>query len=495
VTEPEAPSELHGGWHPSTEEVVSVLGEGWVKGPGPLYEKLASSLQAAVEYGHLPPGTSLPSERALAQALFVSRNTVVAAYGRLRAIGVVDSRRGSGTWVRGRAAGRFGDEETLGMLTRDPYLSTFIDENPVAIDLTIPTPRAAFDELATGVLFAGAGPELLQEATPLGYQPRGLPSFRRAVAAYLESRGLPTSENDVLITTGAQQAISLLLQLFLRRGDEIAVENPTYRGLIDALLFARARVCPLAIDDPELPARLHSLSAERRPRLIYLTATCHNPTGHTVGAATRREIVRVAERHGIPVIEDAVLADLDLGEAPPYLAAFATRASSVIVIGSLSKVVWGGLRVGWIRASSPVISRLARLKALADMGTSTVSQVIALRAMASLDSTISTQRAEVATTLALMEESLRTHVPAWTWRRPSGGRSIWARLPAGTSKDFAQLALLHGVAVSAGSALCFDGAGDHHLRLPFVQSPGVIEEACRRLGDAWSFYTTGLEAG
>lgn len=107
----------------------------------------------------------------------MSRSTVVAAYGQLRDNGVLVSRQGSGTWVRGRAAGRFGDEETLGILSRDPYLSTFIDENPIPINLTIPTPRAAFEQLAAGLLFSGVGGDLLKEPTPLGYQPRGLPSF------------------------------------------------------------------------------------------------------------------------------------------------------------------------------------------------------------------------------------------------------------------------------------------------------------------------------
>ena len=481
-------SEQRQRWQPTAADLTAVLGERWVEGSGPLYEKLAGSLRRAVEHGYLPAGTYLPSERLLAQALFVSRSTVVAAYRLLRAEGVLASRQGSGTWVRGRVAGTFRDEETLSILTRDPYLSSFIDASPVPIDLTVPAPRAALESIAARGLLADVGAELLREATPLGYQARGLPSFRRAVARYLHARGLPTSEDDILITSGGQQAISLLLSLFLRPKDEVIVENPSYRGLIDALLFARARVLPVAIDDPNLPSWLHDLATTQAPRLVYLTPTCHNPTGFTLGPETRREVVRVAAKLGVPIVEDTVLADLSLEEPPSYLASYAKRPSSVIVIGSLSKAIWGGLRVGWIRASSPIISRLARLKALTDLGTSAVSQIVALELMTNIEPILQVQRDEVRTSLALMEDLLGVHAPDWTWRRPSGGRSVWIRLPQGKSKDLAQLALMYGVALSAGSTLSFDESFEDYLRLPFVHPPEIMREGCRRLGDAWTSY-------
>jgi DNA-binding transcriptional MocR family regulator len=469
-------------------DVGALLPPDWVQGRDPLYVKLAGAVAAAIELGSLPVGAHLPPERALAEELFLSRSTVVAAYRVLRGRGLVTSRRGSGTWVRGRTAGTYGDEETLGILARDRYLSTLIDESLVPIDLTVPAPQAAFERLAATGLLAGATPDLLREATPVGYQPRGLPSFRQAVADYLDARGLPTTADDVLVTTGAQQAISLLLDLFLRPGDEIVVENPSFRGLIDALLFARGRVLPLPIDDVDLPSRLQQLVTAHMPRLVYLTPTCHNPTGTTLDAEVRRAIVRVAARHGVPVVEDTVLSELDLGNPQPYLAAHARREDDVILIGSLSKVVWGGLRVGWIRASPAVISRVARLKALADMGTSTVSQIVALQAMGHLDDLVEIQRNEVRDALNQVEAGLYKHIPEWEWRRPSGGRSLWVRLPNRDAAEFAHVAFLHGVAVAAGSTLAFGDVGREFLRLPFVHPPAAIGEACRRLADAWRAY-------
>jgi DNA-binding transcriptional MocR family regulator len=209
-------------------DVAASLGETWINGAGPLYEKLARSLQRAIDDGHLAGGSYLPSERRLAETLLVSRSTVVAAYRSLRDKGTLASRRGSGTWISGRSVGSYSDEETLSILARDPYLSGVIDTSSAPIDLTLPAPRAALERI-TAVLARNSGwTDLLTEASPLGYQPRGLHSFRRFLARHLEQRGLPTSEDELLITNGGQQAIALLINLFLRQNDQVIVENPSY---------------------------------------------------------------------------------------------------------------------------------------------------------------------------------------------------------------------------------------------------------------------------
>ena len=488
--------EQNGHLQATAADVVASIGERWVDGRGPLYEKLARALQEAVDHGHLPSGAYLPSERVLARSLFVSRSTVVSAYGLLRRNGALGSRRGSGTWVCGRSAGRFGDEETLGILARDPYLSGVIDESPAPIDFTLPAPRAALDEIRGAGLLDRVGTGLLADAAPLGYEPRGLRSLRRALIRLLESRGLPTSEDEILITNGGQQAISLLLGLFVRPGDEIVVENPSYRGLIDAVLFSRARVLPVGIEDTALPARLRALASEHAPQLVYLTTTCHNPTGSNVDAEVRREVARIAVEFGVPLVEDMVLADLSLELPPPPVATFARRSAPIIVVGSLSKVIWGGLRIGWIRAPAPIVSRLARLKAVADMGTSAVSQLVALELLPALeDRILDVQRREVKRSLELAEELFGTHTPNWRWTRPKGGRSLWIRLPHGDGQDFARLALSHGVALSAGTTLSFDGSFEPYVRVQFVQPPGLLREGVRRLGMAWDAYSAGMVGG
>jgi DNA-binding transcriptional MocR family regulator len=480
------------GQQSSLETLVEVLGPDWAEGTGPLYEKLASALRRAVEHGFLAADTRLPSERGVAEALFVSRSTIVAAYDVLRDEGLLSSRRGSGTWLRGRLPGTFGDDQAFTAVAQDAYLSNFIDSPPSAINLTVPMPTAALESVFSDAMPGRFGAEVLREATVIGYQPRGLPSLRRRIARYLELGGLPTSPDDVLVTGGAQQAVSLILSLFVRPNEELIVENPTYRGLVDALLLSRARAIPLNIEDVDLPSRISALASQHAPRLIFMTPTCQFPTGITVDEDSRREIVRVAKKASIPIIEDTVLADLSLDRPPAHLAAYASGSTPVILIGSASKVLWGGFRVGWIRAPAPVISRLVRLKAISDMGTSAIAQVVVRDLLENIDSILELQRAEVRSSLDLMETALRTSLPDWRWRRPKGGRSLWVQLPHGNAKNFAEFALLNGVAVSSGTTLSHDGGFEDFIRLPFVYPPRIISEACHRLQDAWTSYAATL---
>jgi DNA-binding transcriptional MocR family regulator len=429
----------------------------------------------------------------LADTLYMSRSTVAAAYAVLRDEGIVTSRQGSGTWIWARP-GTFGDEHTLSALAQDTYLTSFIDPSPAAIDLTVPMPTAALDIVFSAVLPRRLGAELLRETTPVGYQPRGLASLRGLLAEYHAARGLPTSPNQILITSGAQQAFSLILALFVRPQDEVIVENPTYRGLIDSLLFSRVRSIPLTVDKVGVPSRLADLLSTHAPRLIFLTPTCQYPTGITMPDECRREVARLANRFSVPVVEDAVLNDLSLEPPPPLLSSYAPGPAPVLLVGSASKILWGGLRVGWIRAPTPLISRLARLKALADMGTSAVSQVVFRELLRGLEERLlSIQRDEVRTSLELMEDALRSHLPEWRWRRPEGGRTLWVRLPRGDARDFAQVALAHGIAVTSGETLSIDGSFTDHLRIPFVFPPKLISEGSHRLEDAWAAYTPLLD--
>ncbi|UGS36537.1 aminotransferase-like domain-containing protein [Capillimicrobium parvum] len=479
----------------SLARLVEMLGPDWNEGPGPLYAKLGAALRSIVETGFLASGTRLPPERDLAKQLFISRSTVVSAYSVLRDEGVVASRQGSGTWVHNRRQGTFSDEAALSALVQSSYLSSFIDPSPAPIDLTVPMPVAALESIVGMMLPGELGRDLLREATPVGYQPLGLPSLRRQIARYLEARGLPTDEEDLLITSGAQQAISLLLNLFVRPNDAVIVENPTYRGLVDALTPSHARPVTLPIEDANLPGRLRELIDADAPRLIFITPTCHYPTGLTVPEHQRRSLVEVAARASVPIVEDTVNADLSLERPPPYLATYADGLTPVILVGSASKIVWGGLRVGWIRASSPLISRLARLKALSDMGTSLLSQIVVRELLGNLDAILTTQRNELRDSLELMEDTLNAHLPDWRWRRPHGGRSMWIRLPRGDARHFAQFALMSGVAVTAGDTLSVDGSFADHLRLPFVYPPEIIREACQRLSHAWMAYSESLIRG
>ena len=297
-----------------------------------------------------------------------------------------------------------------------------------------------------------------------------------------------------MVTSGAQQAIALAGALLLRRGDTALVESPTFLGALDALGASGATLAAVeAGPDGLRPEALRAALRAHPARLLYLTPTFHNPTGATVPEGARREIARMASEAHVTIVEDESLVDIALGSAPPpSLAALAPNAP-VISIGSLSKLCWGGLRVGWIRAPEPV---LTPGQPVAAPGSSMLSQVVAVRLLERADEVRRLRRAQIAGQRDALAATLHEHLPEWSWTLPEGGLSMWARLPHGDASEFAQVALRHGVSLLPGSMLSADGGHPRHLRLVFVHEAGVIAEAVSRLAQAWQAYAPmALPAG
>jgi DNA-binding transcriptional MocR family regulator len=473
------------------EELARLLGDD-LSGPGALYRQLATALASAVGAGLLVAGDRLPSERDLAHTLHVSRATVVAAYDELRGRGVVESRQGSGTRIAAPA-----DREPAAVTRRlQRGLSTAAVRR--------------FDGAAEGLIsmryalepgdprIASALMDVVEEDLPtlldeVGYAPRGLPSLRAAIADHHTSSGLPTRPDEVLVTTGTHQALALVSQLLLERGAMVAVESPSWPGCFDTFSGLGARLVGVPMDDDGLRAdRLGELVAAGQVAALFVMPTFHNPTGTLMSAVRRRDVARVAAEAGVPVVEDLAYSTTltHTGALPPPIAASAPAGARVLTLGSLSKALWAGLRVGWIRAGADEIEQLGHLKASADMGTPLIDQALAARLVPDLatlgaDRTaVALERLEHATTL------LRTHLPDWTWRVPAGGTALWIRLPGYDAARFAQVALRHGVEVTPGRETDPTGAWDDHLRLPFTFEPALMSEAVRRLAGA-AAETTG----
>lgn len=470
--------------------LIAQLGP-WSSRPGPLYRRLADALRAAIERGEIEVGRRLPPERALARQLAVSRTTVVQAYDVLRGDEWLESRQGSGTWVSRApdataALGEWRPANATVMMKRD-QLATGLTPSPGTIDLTCaclpPLPGLIEESLAQ------AGEALGEAARDHGYSALGLPALRRAIARHLEARGLPTLESQVLVTSGAQQAIALAGALLLRRGDTALVESPTFLGALDALGTSGATLSPVeAGTDGVRPEALREALRARPARLLYLTPTFHNPTGAIVPEGARREIARLASDAQLTILEDDSLVDISqAAPPPPSLAALAPRAP-IVSIGSLSKLCWGGLRIGWIRAPEPVISRLAGLKVASDLGSSMLSQVVAVRLLERADEVRRRRRVQLTTQRDALATALERDLPDWSWTLPEGGLSMWVRLPHGDASELAQVALRHGVSLLSGSTLSADGGHPQHLRLVYVHEPGVIAEAVARLARAWQAY-------
>ncbi|MGW7101362.1 aminotransferase-like domain-containing protein [Streptomyces sp. NPDC054838] len=343
--------------------------------------------------------------------------------------------------------------------------------------------RAAFDAALSA---PGSAARALQYSTT-----EGVPELRATVAARATARGLPTTADQVAVTTGSQQALALLTSALLDPGDAVLVENPTYLAALQGFGLAGARVIPVPCDeDGILPDALEEIVRRERPKLLYCVPTFQNPTGRTLPGARRAAVAEVAARLGLWLVEDDPYGDLRYeGAHVPWLAAHPGAEDRTALLGSFSKVMAPGLRLGWLRAPAALLRAAVVAKQAADLHTSTVNQLAAAHYLASadLDAHIDGVRAAYRIRRDALLAGLPGALPAGSeWNRPEGGMFVWARLPAGhDATALLKSAVAHDVAYVPGAPF-FTGAPDHRtLRLSFVtHTPAEIAEGLRRLGRA-----------
>ncbi len=467
--------------------VGGVLGD-WTAGRGPLHRKLADGLREAILSGDLPAGSLLPAERVLAGQLSVSRSTVVVAFDRLRSEGLLVSRQGSGTRVSPDLRRPVADGSVPGGTGQAVFRR--LVEGPgelISLACAIPPCHPAVAEALTGLTPA----DLEVPLTRTGYHPLGLPELRRALADLHTREGVPTAAEQILVTTGAQQAINLAAALFVRPGDTVVVESPGFPGVLDVFRAAGARLVPVGVDsDGARVDEIDRLARRSAVGAVFVMASFHNPVGVALGEGRRRHLASLAAELGLPVIEDNAMEHARLGVSPPPSVG-SMGDGPVVTIGSLSKVLWGGLRLGWIRASEELIGRLVRVKVIHDLGTGVVGQLVASRLVPRLEELRDTRQAQLLDSLATLTSLLERRLPGWRWDRPQGGPSLWVRLPWGDTDTFAQIALRHGVEIVPGSAMTPDVASRDHLRIPFVFDRGQTEQLVDRLAAAWAAYAPG----
>lgn len=455
----------------ATPHLLRLLGD-WHAG-GAAYPALAAALRALIVEGRLPPFTRLPSERELAPALGVSRNTVTAALDVLRQQRYLASRRGRGSWI-----------------TSPPLPDSRPDEpEPPAgdvIDLTLANLPAP-PEL--GEVALQAAHALVPELGGNGYEPFGLPAARAAIAEYLTGRALPTDPGQILVTQGALHAWDLTLRTFARPGDRILLETPTYPGALDAV---RAHGCvpvgvPVSGDGWDLP-QLRAALRDARPVLGYLIPDFQNPTGYRASARERAAVARAARGAGVLLVSDESLAELTLepgkSTLPPSLAA-GDSGTGVLAVGSLSKPVWGGLRTGWLRGDPQLVRRMALARGSQDVGSPILDQLMAVEVLRRFDTLLPARREWLRERRDALLSTLAEQCPVWRVERPTGGMTVWVELPEGTSASaLAARAADHGVRVAPGPRFGVDGGFDQRVRLPFTQPPARLAEAVRRLAAA-----------
>jgi DNA-binding transcriptional MocR family regulator len=473
--------------HIGPQALADLLG-GWPAADGPLYRLLASRIGRLADTGELPPGIRLPPERALAAALAVSRNTVALAYQVLRDDGMAESRQGSGTRLMPHRTTPAAAHRANGFFARMLGDGAAMDLTMVAVECApavaeaLQSPRDVLGDR-----------ELSRLTGSTGYLPYGLTELRAAIAAMLGgAHAVPTSADEVLVTTGAQQALELLVRSEVTPGQAVVAEDPTFPGFLDAVQRAGGRLVAVPPGDV---ARIADAVAVHRPALVYLIPSFHNPTGALLPAAARLDIVELARRHpDVTVIDDLSMAELPLpgrllgdgrsGDAvPPPLAALAPRLPNVVTVGSFSKTYWGGLRTGWVRAPEGIIARLAAAKAAADLGSPPFQQAILAALVRDRHDEILKYRADwTRDRYAAIASALSSLLPGWAWTPPAGGLTIWARLPGeADSSAFAQAALRRGVAVIPGRLLSVSARRSSWLRLAFVRPPSELAAAVQTL--------------
>jgi DNA-binding transcriptional MocR family regulator len=441
-------------------------------GERPYYEALARAVRALVLDGRLAVRVRMPAERHLAAELGISRTTVTAAYDRLRDQGYLDSRQGAGSWTA------LPDPATLG--AENPWLTS--EDNGM-------TPMHAAAPAATTLLpwaMALAAEDHPRYTLGIGYHPMGLPTLREAIAARYTARGLATRPEQILVTVGAQHAIHLVMSLLIGQGDAVVVESPTYPHALDTARRRGARLVPVGVDADGWQLDLVAAAMRQSSaRMAYHVPDFQNPTGRLMDDAGRAALADAARRNGTVLLIDESWAELALRDLPPVVpvAGFDT-GGNVISIGSASKLWWGGLRIGWVRATAELVRRLAALRASVDLAGPVFEQLVAARLFERIEEARAERRRTLTASLDTMATALRDTLPSWSFTLPDGGGSLWIRLGTPSAIRLADAAACHGVRLAPGPWFGVDGTLESYLRLPFTQPPQVLADALPRIAAA-----------
>jgi DNA-binding transcriptional MocR family regulator len=446
----------------------------------PAYRGLADALRLLIVDGRVPVGTRLPSERDLTRALGVSRTTISRAYAELRERGFLSSRQGSGSVTTVPR-----DSGSRGSSALEPVDGAGAD----VIDLTCASMTAP---PGTAAAYEAALAELPAHLAGTGYHPHGLPALRALLAERYTERGLPTTPDQLMVTSGALAGIAITARALLGTGDRVLLENPTYPYAIEAVRRTGARLVALPVGAEGWDVEATDATVRQTsPRVAYLVPDFHNPTGALMDEATRASVGESLTRSHTVAVVDETLVDLahDPDQAMPR--PFAAFHPQTILVGGASKTFWGGLRIGWIRAPRDLMATLLSARLTLDLGAPVLEQLALAELLRHRVEVVAHRRERVVANRDHLVSRLREALPQWTFGMPRGGLCLWVTLPLALSTSLCAAADRRGLALAPGAQFAVEGTLERFLRLPFAGHPeDVVAEAVARLAAAWEDVTT-----
>ncbi len=407
------------------------------KSDTPLYRQLYEQIALAISSGRMVRGERLPATRELASLIGLARASVEAAYKLLEADGLIKGYVGRGSFVEGRSHVDWDSlipaEEPQPPATPAGAVS-FSASRPSETEFPIEEFRATTRE----VIDSDGALNILQLGPASGYGP-----LRKYLLDQLRAEGIAGRDDDLLITSGAQQAFDLIQRILASRGETVLIEDPVYPGLRNVFLRGGARLIgiPMKDDGVELDSLARILEREH-PRLMVLTPNFQNPTGATIPADSRKEILAMARRAGAIIVENNLYGALRyIGNDIAPIKQL-DSSGDTILLGSFSKIAFPGLRVGWVAGPRNFIARLTEAKAASDLHSDQLSQAVLLRFAESgrLETHLKKMLRIGAARLKACLAGCARHLPPGSgFTRPQGGMNVWINLPE--SLDAADLAI------------------------------------------------------
>lgn len=460
----------------------------------PLHQQISDYLKNKIINGEWTIGTKIPPQRHLAKLFQVNRSTIVFALEELAADGLIESRVGSGTKVINNSWSLLASTPPPDWINyvksgmHQPNMTIIQKINQAETDPQII--RLGTGELSPDLLPNNKMKQILQlineQSISLGYmEPKGSLSLRKTLSGYLKSKGIEASTESILIVSGGLQALQLISIGLLKRGSTILHETPSYLNSVHVFQSAGMNLLSVPLDDKGITVEsIGRIKRQHNAALLYTIPTFHNPTGTLMSEKRRIELLKVCQKESIPIIEDDVYGDLWFENTPPKPLKSNDSQGNVLYIGSVSKTLSPGLRIGWIVGPQPVIERLADIKMQTDYGSSSLSQYVVEKWISSglYEEYLQDIRKDLQFRRDFTIQILKKYFSdIATWEVPKGGFYIWLSLQSGIStRKLFDSALREGILLNPGSV--YDKADDHHLRLSYsYASMDQLEEGLIRL--------------